>query len=93
MLHLLNWLGGKEPIVSDGGKARLLERVFKEYYRLKEGGEVETIPGQERVVTAVHNPHDPGAEWSANRTDGFGWWMARRTWGIFRIGIGVGKAG
>jgi transposase len=82
MLHLLNWLGGKEPIVSEGEKARLLGRVFKEYYRLKEGGEVETIPGQERVVTAVRNPHDPGAEWSAK-----GHGQQKKTWVGYKVQV------
>jgi len=82
MLHLLNWLAGKEPAVSEGEKACLLKRVFKEYYRLKEGGEVETIPGQERVVTAVHNPHDPGAEWSAK-----GHGQQKKTWVGYKVQV------
>ena len=65
MLQLLNWLVEQDPTVRNGEKTQLLKRVFAEYFRLKEGGEVETIPWKERVVTAVRNPHDEEAEWSA----------------------------
>jgi transposase len=62
--QLLNWLGqldDKEP--SQGEQVQLLQRVWKENFQFDPVGQVEQLPAQ--PTGAVHNPHDPEAQWAA----------------------------
>lgn len=61
--QLLNWLGqleNKQP--SQGQQVQLLQRVWKENFELDVAGQLHQTPAQ--PPGAVHNPHDPEAEWA-----------------------------
>jgi transposase len=60
-LRQLNaWVGQQAEAVKNGEKASLLERVFEENFEVVEGA-----VAQRRATRAgaVHNPHDPEAQW------------------------------
>ena len=62
--QLLNWLGqleDKQP--SQGQQVQLLQRVWKENFQFDAAGQLEQTPAQ--PTGAVHNPHDPEAQWAA----------------------------
>jgi hypothetical protein len=62
--QLLEWVRGldhKAP--SQGEQVKLLERVWNENFELKEGQALEQREAQ--PTGAVHNPHDPDAQWAA----------------------------
>jgi transposase len=62
--QLLDWLSQlthKEP--SQGEQVKLLERVWKENFQLNSLGQLEQREAQ--PAGAVHNPHDPQAQWAA----------------------------
>jgi len=61
--QLLRWVQGlenKEP--SQGEQVKLLERVWNENFELKEG---QLQPREAQPPGAVHNPHEPEAQWAA----------------------------
>ena len=61
--QLLEWVRGlenKEP--SQGEQVKLLERVWNENFELKEG---QLQQREAQPAGAVHNPHDPEAQWAA----------------------------
>ena len=62
--QLLQWLGqlsNKEP--GQGQQVQLLERVWNENFELDPSG--QTQQRQAQPPGAVHNPHDPEAQWAA----------------------------
>lgn len=61
---LLDWveqLDHKEP--GQGPQVQLLRRVWNENFERKEDASLEQRPAQ--PAGAVHNPHDPDAQWAA----------------------------
>jgi len=61
--QLLQWVRGLEnqgPM--SGEQVQLLERVWNENFELKEG---QTEQREAQPAGAVHNPHDPEAQWAA----------------------------
>lgn len=62
--QLLSWVKGLgKPAVADGPQVTLLARVLEENFTWKEGAGPEEREAQ--PPGAVHNPHDPQAEWAA----------------------------
>jgi hypothetical protein len=62
--QLLDWV--KElarPEVSQGEQVQLLQRVWTENFQLGSADQLETTPAQ--PTGAVHNPHEPEAQWAA----------------------------
>jgi len=62
--RLLDWV--KElasPQLSQGEKLQLLQQVWKENFQVDTAGQLETTAAQ--PAGAVHNPHDPEAQWAA----------------------------
>jgi len=62
--ELLDWVGhldNKAP--SQGEQVQLLQRVWKENFQLDTAGQPQELPAQ--PAGAVHNPHDPEAQWAA----------------------------
>lgn len=51
----------------------LLQRVFDEQFKITEGGSPQQCPAA--PAGAVHNPHDPDAEWSTKGTLGKAGWV------------------
>jgi Transposase DDE domain/Transposase domain (DUF772) len=62
-LRLLRWLDCSAAEFRAGKQVRLLQKVFEEYYEVKEGEAVE--PLRVHRSASVKNPHDPEAHWSA----------------------------
>jgi hypothetical protein len=63
---LLDWLRG-QPVARAAAEAvELLERVYAENFQQVEGRQVDSRPAQ--PPGAVHNPHDPQAQWSTKST-------------------------
>lgn len=61
---LLAWVEGlPDPGPGQGQAFQLLERVWKEQFQWSESKEIEQLPAQ--PPGAVHNPHDPEAQWAA----------------------------
>lgn len=63
MVQLQGWVGELGQEVQQGVQVQLLNRVFQERFRVTDNGQVEVI--EITWSGAVHNPHDPEAEWSA----------------------------
>jgi hypothetical protein len=63
MLRLQTWTAQLSPEIQQGAQLELLNRVFQEQFRATDNGSLEVI--QITPTGAVHNPHDPEAEWSA----------------------------
>lgn len=63
MLRLQTWTAQLSPEIQQGSQLQLLNRVFQEQFRVADNGSLEVIPIT--PTGAVHNPHDPEAEWSA----------------------------
>jgi transposase len=62
--QLLAWVKQlPDPAVRQGQQLRLLERVWGEHFQWVEGGRLEQRQAQ--PAGAVHNPHDPEAQWAA----------------------------
>lgn len=62
--QLLQWLGQlstKEP--GQGEQVKLLEKVWNENFELNPSGQIQQREAQ--PSGAVHNPHDPEAQWAA----------------------------
>ena len=61
--QLLEWVRGLEnQALLQGEQVKLLERVWHENFELKEG---QMQQRQAQPPGAVHNPHDPQAQWAA----------------------------
>jgi transposase len=61
--QLLDWVRQLEkPEPLQGEQVQLLQRVWNENFELKEG---QTQPREAQPAGAVHNPHDPEAQWAA----------------------------
>ena len=67
---LLAWAGGQEAAMAQGKQMQLLRRVLEENF-VSEEGKLELHP---QPATAVKNPHDPEANWSA-KADGKKQWV------------------
>ena len=64
--NCLKWLDSLESEVSGRAAVSLLRRVFEENYEVNEEGESSQRRAQ--PSGAVHNPHDPEAQWSSKDT-------------------------
>lgn len=63
---LLSWVEGLPEAVCKAEPVGLLKRVFEENFECGEEGEVSQRRAQ--PPGAVHNPHDPEAQWSSKST-------------------------
>ena len=63
MQQLLSWVAEQREW-EKGEKVKLLERVFGEYFRVEEAGQIELQTPEQRESDRVINPHDPEATWS-----------------------------
>lgn len=62
--QLLVWVRQlSDPALAKGEQFKLLERVFNEHFELDQGGQPQQREAQ--PPGAVHNPHDPEAQWAA----------------------------
>ena len=63
-LQILTWLKGLDhPKVAEGPQVKLLARVLEENFTWTEGA--KPMEREAQPPGAVHNPHDPQAEWAA----------------------------
>ena len=63
-LRLLEWVDRlSDQTVALGKQAQLLRRVFAEQFEMVAGAASQQRPSQ--PAGAVHNPHDPDAQWAA----------------------------
>jgi transposase len=63
IVQLQGWVGKLGQGVQQGVQVQLLNRVFQERFQVGDSGQVDVI--EITSTGAVHNPHDPEAEWSA----------------------------
>ncbi len=63
MVQLQGWVGELGQEVQQGVQVQLLNRVFQERFRVADNGQVDVI--EITSSGALHNPHDPEAQWSA----------------------------
>lgn len=63
ILQLQGWVKELGQEVQQGVQVELLSRVFQERFRIVDSGQMEVI--EITPSGAVHNPHDPEAQWSA----------------------------
>lgn len=62
--QLLQWLGQlPDPGLGQGEPVKLLQQVWNENFELDPSGPIQPRPAQ--PSGAVHNPHDPEAQWAA----------------------------
>ena len=62
--QLLQWLGQlSSPGPSQGEQVKLLEKVWTENFELNSSDQIQQREAQ--PAGAVHNPHDPEAQWAA----------------------------
>src|SRR4029450_10874376 len=63
-LRLLEWVDRlSDKAVGSGQQVQLLRRVFEEQFEVVSGTAPQQRPNQ--PAGAVHNPHDPEAQWAA----------------------------
>jgi len=67
---LLAWARQQDPAVAEGKQMQLLARVLEENFTTEEG----KLQLHSQPATAVKNPHDPQARWSA-KADGKKQWV------------------
>jgi transposase len=63
---LLAWSSQQDPAVGEGSGMQLLARVFAENYEIDETGSCCLTRAQ--PAGAMHNPHEPEAQWSSKST-------------------------
>jgi transposase len=63
---LLAWSGQQDRAVNEGPQMQLLARVFAENYEIDATGACGVTRAQ--PAGAVHNPHEPGAQWCSKST-------------------------
>jgi len=67
VLRLLEWVGQlSDPAVGEGKQVQLLERVFGENFEFNPDKILQQREAQ--PPGAVHNPHEPEAQWAAKGT-------------------------
>ena len=64
MCTILEWANTQDVAIKDAGSIRLAQRVFDENYERDEQGEYQQTRAQ--PTGAVHNPHEPQAQWSSS---------------------------
>lgn len=64
--EVLSWVNGLNGETRQGKAVRLLQRVFDENFEVGGDGAIEKRPAQ--PTGAVHNPHNPEAQWSSKST-------------------------
>lgn len=64
--EVLDWVKGLSEETRQGEAVQLLQRVFDENFEAGDDGAVEKRPAQ--PPGAVHNPHNPEAQWSSKST-------------------------
>lgn len=70
--QILNWINGLPAEIKFGEQTKILRRVFEENFEVSAEGAVEKRRAQ--PTGAVHNPHNPDAQWSTKSTvKGNGW--------------------
>jgi hypothetical protein len=74
---LLVWSGKQDPAVGEQSGMRLLARVFAENYEIDETGACHLTRAQ--PAGAVHNPHEPEAQWCSKSTTRDKSWIGYKT--------------
>jgi len=74
---LLAWSRQQGPAVVERPQMRLLARVFAENYEIDETGVCQQTRSQ--PTGAVHNPHEPEAQWSSKSTTRDKSWVGYKT--------------
>ena len=66
-LALLDWIGQlSDPQIAQGPQVKLLRRVFDEQFEL--GAQRQVQQREAQPAGAVHNPHEPEAQWAVKGT-------------------------
>jgi len=74
---LLAWAQQAGPAAAERAAMRLLARVFAENFEVDEAGECRQRRAQ--PTGAVHNPHEPEAQWSSKSTTRDKSWVGYKT--------------
>lgn len=77
MRTLLVWGDTQPPEVKNGQSLQLLRRVFHENYEEDKNGDTQQTRAQ--PTGAVHNPHEPEAQWSSKSTIKDKTWVGYKT--------------
>ena len=78
MCTILEWANTQDVAIKDAGAIRLAQRVFDENnYERDEQGEYQQTRAQ--PTGAVHNPHEPQAQWSSKSTIKDKTWVGYKT--------------
>ena len=64
--EILAWVSTLSEEIQRGEQVRLLKRVFEENFEVVAGGQISKRRAQ--PTGAVHNPHEPEAQWSKKST-------------------------
>lgn len=74
--EILAWIGTLEEKLQGGEKVKLLKRVFEENFEVVAGGQISARRAQ--PAGAVHNPHEPEAQWSTKSTSRDKQWVGHK---------------
>lgn len=77
MCTILEWANTQDVAIKDAEEIRLAQRVFDENYERDEQGEYQQTRAQ--PTGAVHNPHEPQAQWSSKSTIKDKTWVGYKT--------------
>lgn len=77
MCTILEWANTQDIAIKDAESIRLAQRVFDENYERDEQGEYQQTRAQ--PTGAVHNPHEPEAQWSSKSTIKDKTWVGYKT--------------
>jgi hypothetical protein len=77
MCTILEWANTQDVAIKDAEAIRLAQRVFDENYERDEQGEYQQTRAQ--PTGAVHNPHEPQAQWSSKSTIKDKTWVGYKT--------------
>ena len=77
MCTILEWANTQDVAIKDAESIRLAQRVFDENYERDEQGEYQQTRAQ--PTGAVHNPHEPQAQWSSKSTIKDKTWVGYKT--------------
>jgi len=64
--ELLDWIDARFPELAQAKPIELLRRVFEENFEVDEAA--KSVARRAQPPGAVHNPHDPQAQWSSKST-------------------------
>ena len=74
--EILNWIKGLPSKTGFMEEVRILRRVFEENFEVSAEGAVEKRRAQ--PTGAVHNPHNPDAQWSCKSTIKINGWVGHK---------------